>query len=98
MIWAKPPTKTPIPMIIVLSGNNPALWKFSRMVVMPNPSRPRGAGFAVPVFGDAPAGVEIRVAVRMCADTIAGNGSLQWAFNGRKRLRSSAQGRAEHNG
>jgi len=32
--------------MILPSAKLPALWIFSKIVVMPNPSNPRGAGFA----------------------------------------------------
>ncbi len=44
---APPPKKTPIPIIILLTGKKPALCMFNKTVVIAKPNNPKGPGFAV---------------------------------------------------
>jgi len=47
IICAAPPNAKPIAMITMDKGIKPALCRFNRQVVIPNPRRPRGPGFAM---------------------------------------------------
>ena len=46
IICAKPPNANPIAIITMDRGIRSALCRFNKIVVMPNPSNPRGPGFA----------------------------------------------------